>query len=163
MLRSCHTLKYMITDAPVYMCYQGGGGRGGHGLRRTICAVIHTKIRQSCGLGLCQFKKRRTMRWFYYIRITKGDSQGKICHTKSMMHKKPIKLSKWTHIMCHWGKWYIRKDIWSVTSRISEETHAIKQAFTQTNTIDTDHTLTNNLNPVDDEQKPQRAQFPWIA
>ncbi len=39
------------TDAPVYMCEQGRGGRGGYGLRSDISVVIHTSIRQSHGVG----------------------------------------------------------------------------------------------------------------
>jgi hypothetical protein len=39
------------TDAPVYMCEQGRGGRGGCGFRSVISTVIHTQIRQSHGVG----------------------------------------------------------------------------------------------------------------
>ena len=110
----------------------------------------HTTLRKrnwsdsSCSSFLT---KSESWNWFYYSRITKGENQGKICHTRTMIHSKTIKLSKWTHIMCHLREWYIRKDMWSVTTRISGETHEIKQAVTQTNTIDTGHTLNNNLNP----------------
>ena len=31
-----------ITDAPVYMCIEEGGGRGGSGLASDISDVIHT-------------------------------------------------------------------------------------------------------------------------
>jgi hypothetical protein len=53
----------------------------------------------------------------------------------------------WTHIMCRLGKRYQQKDIKSGTRRIGEEKHPNMEATTKSNTMNTNHTLTNNCNP----------------
>ena len=52
-----------------------------------------------------------------------------------------------TPIMCHLDKEYNQKNIKSGTPRIVDETHPKKQTSTKDNTMNTNHTLTNNSNP----------------
>jgi hypothetical protein len=49
--------------------------------------------------------------------------------------------------MCRLDKEYNQKNIKSGTPRIVDETHPKKQTSTKDNTMNTNHTLTNNSNP----------------
>ena len=43
-------MRVVITDVPIHMCDQGGGERGGSGLRNVLSSVIHTLMFQYHGL-----------------------------------------------------------------------------------------------------------------
>jgi type III secretory pathway component EscS len=59
---------------------------------------------------------------------TKRREPGEKCHAVTMMHRKPVKLSKWTHIMCRLRKWSTQNGMNSVTARIAVKAQKERQA-----------------------------------
>ena len=51
---------------------------------------------------------------------------GKKCHARTMMHSKPIKLSKWTHVMCRSGQLQGKvRLLVAFQESITEDVHAL--------------------------------------